>query len=166
MFPNSRRRWACLAALIPVLCWSESVIPPTINLEWSKRTYQVTAPKPFGDVQVAMSVGPDRRVVGLELWVGGNRVEVPSEVYANLFNPGEIDMAYSDPSLTVSGSVEYVAVAFEIGDSYLIEYEMEIEGCETPCFDTVRDIVQIQVNADLAMTSRISSLRYLGSDGI
>jgi hypothetical protein len=164
--PSSRRRWACLAALIPAVCWSESAIPPTINLEWSKRTYQVTAPQPFGDVQLTMSVTPDRRVVGLEIWVGDNRVEVPSEVYANLFNPGEIDIAYSDPSLTASESVEYVVVAFEIGDSYLIEYEMEIEGCEAPCFDTVRDIVQIQVNTELAITSKISSLRYLGSDGI
>lgn len=112
-----------------------------------------------------MSIGSNQRVVGLEIWVGGDALEVPAEIYADILNPGQIDVAYSDPSQTTTKSVEYAVLAFEFGDSYRIEYEVEIAGCDSPCIDTVRDIAQIRINADLSLKSEISSLRYLAGDG-
>lgn len=157
--------WAIPMFTSVALADSKSVIPPTINLEWSKRTYQVAAPAPFGDVQVTISIGRGRRVEDLDIWVGSDPVDIPPEVYADLKNPGEIDIAYADPSQAESKSVEYIVVGFEAGDSYRIEYDVDIAGCESPCFDTVRDIVQIRVNADRSIQSKISSLRHLGDDG-
>jgi hypothetical protein len=162
---DSGFRWFLFALLIPALCGSAPVVPPTVDMVWSKRTYQVTVPPPFGDVQVTISIGPAERVTGLEVWVADDRVEVPAEVYADIFSPGDIDIAYSDPTQTQSESVEYFVLAFEVGESYGIEYGADIDGCEPPCFDMVRDIIQIQVHADLSLQSRLSSLRYLGTDG-
>ena len=164
-YPAVSRLWFFPVILISAICWSAPAIPPTINLQWSIRTYQVTAPPPFGDIQVTMSIGSNQRLVGLEIWVGDDALEVPAEIYANIFNPGEIDVAYSDPRQTTTKSVEYAVLAFEFGDSYRIEYEAEIAGCDSPCIDTVRDIAQIRVNADLSLISEISSLRYLAGGG-
>lgn len=162
-FRDARNLGFLFALVIPSICWPASAVPPTVNMVWSTRTYQVSAPPPFGEIQVTISVASAERVVGLEIWVGDRLVEVPGDLYADIFSPGEIDIAYSDPSQTSTGLVEYFVLAFEAGEAYRIEYDVEIAGCEPPCFDTVRDIVQIRVNADLSTEGKVSSLRYLGA---
>jgi len=101
----------------------------------------------------------------LEIWVRDFEIEVKDDLYSDLINPSEVEIAYSDPEQTTTESVEYVSLFFEFGDSYRIEYDGDVPGCETPCIDMARDIVEIRINSDMTIGRRISSLRYLSENG-
>ena len=107
----------------------------------------------------------DNRVENVEISVGDRRLVVDRQFLADLENPSEVEISYSNPNLTDSGKVEYIEFVFEVGDLHRIELATDVPGCAQPCVVLERDIVNIRVTSDLKIQPTIHSALEQLSNG-
>ena len=146
-----------LMCLIPVAGFSTTGSPPTIAINSINRIYEGNAPPPFRNLHFAFELDFERNVVACTIKIDGTVLNVSSEICSDIENPSDVDLGFSDPRQTSSQNVEYVSFIFEAGAAYLIELG-DVPGCESPCRDYARDIVEIRVYADLRIERFVSSL--------
>ena len=151
---------AILIVWLPVVGSPSVSIPPTIDMDQTERPNEGIAPPPFGRVQFNLDLSPESRIVGLDITIGGIRVIVDPDIYSDLDNPSDVELVYANPSMTATGTVEYIALIFEFGSEYSIELG-DVPGCKSPCRDIIRDIVETRVNADMNVQKIIVSLREI-----
>jgi len=70
--------------------------------------------------------------------------------------PSDIELVYSDPDRTFSGTIEYIKLVFEAGESYRVDWPEEAEGKHS---SVERDIVSIKIDANGVATRRVMSMR-------
>ena len=165
MFLNRHLGFFFFILTPPVVCGAGSEVPPTIGMEWAKRTYEAVAPQPFGQVSFSIAVSPEGKVIDINILVDSKNIPVEASIYEDLGNPSEIDIGYSNPLQTSTESVEYIGFYFEEGDLYQFELGDNVPGCAPPCFDEARDIIEIRIYADMSIQRKNYSLRKPGGNG-
>ncbi len=134
---------------------------PAIVVPWQTASFAAKLPPPFHLVSVVLQSNASAPQ-NIAIEVNGKSLKIDEELLRGLSTMKVDSIAYSNPNLTDSGSIEYFDVLIYFGDNY----KVRTKPCdEVRDFTWEQDIVVFHVDRALTVSREVVPARLLDTCG-